>query len=81
MFQQHQIAVVLQFVAGIADGARRAGMDGRVHDGGDIDAVILAAIGGGAEIGNHPARLTGQAKAGALPAVEIGASGALVTGA
>jgi hypothetical protein len=55
MLDQDQIAVPLQLVAGIGDGTRRAGMDRRAHGGGDIDAVILAAAGGGAEIGDHTA--------------------------
>ena len=53
MLDQQQIAIVFQFIAGIADGAAGGGVDRRSHRGCDIDAVIALAIGGGAEGRNH----------------------------
>ena len=52
---QHQIAVTLQLVAGVGDDAVLGGLHRRALRHRDIDAVILLAVGLGAEAGDHPA--------------------------
>ena len=56
VLDQHQVAIAFQLVARIGNSTAGRGADRCIHRRGDIDAVIPAAVGGGAEVGNHRPR-------------------------
>ncbi len=55
VLDEHEVAVALQLVAGIADRAGGCGVDRRAFGHGDVDAVIAPAIRGRAVVGDHAA--------------------------